>query len=124
MEDIHSSFVANLPPTFTEVAEVRSLLETESGCPTRKVQWPTISPFPINEYNTEGLFVMAFPTLYPTGNADFKQQRLKDVHMHEYALHLMRFNDNRFGQHPRFRYFLLNLIMRHRTQTTTSVFVQ
>ncbi|XP_057822398.2 uncharacterized protein LOC131034818 [Cryptomeria japonica] len=118
------SFVANLPPSCREVEEVRYLLQLGKGRPPPIIQWPPISPFPINEYNTEGLFVMSFPTLFPKGIAAFKQPRPKDVKLHEYALHLLRYHDNRFGQHPRFRYFILNIIMRHRSQATSSIFVQ
>ncbi|XP_059071828.1 uncharacterized protein LOC131055088 [Cryptomeria japonica] len=82
-----NSFVANLPPARREIEEMRSLLQLEKGHPTPIVQWPPISPSPINEYTTEGLY-----------------------------------HDNRFGQHPRFRYFILNILMRHRSQATTSIF--
>ncbi|XP_057840719.2 uncharacterized protein LOC131050534 [Cryptomeria japonica] len=117
-----NSFVANLPPAWREIEEIRSLLQLEKGHPTHIVQWPPISPSPINEYTTEGLFVMSFPTLFPKGIAAFKQQRLKEVKLHEYTLHLLRYHDNRFGQHPRFRYFILNILMHHRSQATASVF--
>ncbi len=43
---------------------------------------------------------MAFPTLYPTGQADFNTPRLRKVDLNEYAQHLMRFHDGRFGRHP------------------------
>ncbi|XP_057838404.2 uncharacterized protein LOC131048470 [Cryptomeria japonica] len=117
------SFVANLPPARREVEEVHALLQLGQGRPTPVVKWPPISPSPINEYTTEGLFVMSFPTLFPKGMAAFKQPRLKEVKLHEYGLHLLRYHDNRFGQHPRFRYFILNILMRHRSQATAYVFV-
>ena len=65
---------------------------------------------------------MAFPTLFPIGTSLPLQTRSKPVHMHEYALHLLRYHDNRFGKHVRFRYFIYNLMMRHRSQQTTTVF--
>ena len=45
---------------------------------------------------------MAFPALFPTGTAMLLQPRIHQVDMHEYALHLIRYHDNRFAQHPRF----------------------
>ena len=36
----------------------------------------------------------------------------------------MQYHDNRFGQHPQFRYYLYNLIMHHRIRATTSIFVK
>ena len=44
--------------------------------------------------------------------------------MHEYALHLIHYHDNRFGKHPRFHYYIYNVIMRHRSNATASVFVK
>ena len=57
---------------------------------------------PINEYNTEGLLSMAFPTLFPTGTKMLLKPRNHEVDMHEYALNLILYHDNIFGQHPRF----------------------
>ena len=53
------------------------------------MEWPEIGLSPINEYNTEGLFDMAFPTLFPTGTADWLQPHFKDVRLHEYGLHYL-----------------------------------
>ena len=67
---------------------------------------------------------MDFPTLFPAGKIMFQQPRLKEIPMHEYTLHLMRYHDVHFGSHPRFRYFLLNLIMRHIIQSTIAIFMK
>ena len=58
------------------------------------MNWPPVSSSPINEYNAEGLFDMAFPTLFPRGEADWLQPRMRNVHLHEYAKHLLRYHDN------------------------------
>ena len=68
---------------------------------------------PINEYNTEGIISMAFPTLSPTGTTMLLQPRIHQIDMHEYALHLIRYHDIRCSKHPRFRYYIYNLIMCH-----------
>ena len=65
---------------------------------------------------------MAFTSLFPTGYALPRQPRMRNIPLDTYALHLMRYHDNRFGSHPRFRYYLYNLIMRHRSQSTTTFF--
>jgi len=52
------------------------------------------------------------------------QPRLKEVELHEYALHLMRYHDNRFAQHPRFRYYVYKRMMHRHSQETASVFVK
>ena len=67
---------------------------------------------------------MAFPALFPTSAAMPNQPRMKEVQLHEYALHLIRYCDNRFGKHPRFRYYIYNLMMRHCSQATASFFVK
>lgn len=88
------------------------------------LNWPGIGSYPINEYNTEVLFDMAFPTLFPRCEAGWLQLRMQNVHLHEYAKDLLRYHDNRFGNHPHFRYFLLNIIMRHHAQASNAVFVK
>ena len=37
------------------------------------INWPRLSSSPINEYNTEWLFDMEFPTLFPRGEVDWFQ---------------------------------------------------
>lgn len=83
---------------------------------------PDIGASPINEYNTEGQIDMVFPTLFPIGDVDWLYPRLYNVQMHEYGLHLLIFYDQRFRSHPQFWYFLLNMIMQHRSQGTTWFF--
>lgn len=48
----------------------------------------------MNEYTIEGLFAMAFPTLFPTGIAMITQPRITKIETHEYALHLLHYHDN------------------------------
>ena len=67
---------------------------------------------------------MDFPTLFPTGEIDWLHPHICNIQLHEYGLHLLRFFDQRFGIHPRFWYLLLNMIMCHRIQETTAVFVK
>ncbi len=40
------------------------------------INWLGIGSSLINEYNTMGLFDMAFPTLFPKGEADWLQPRM------------------------------------------------
>lgn len=59
----------------------------------------------------EGFLDMAFPTLFPVGDANLLRPRICNVEMHEDGFHLLKYYDQIFGSHPRFQYFLLNLIM-------------
>ena len=110
LETHPSSFTARMPNAQREIEEIRNFVNKESSLSDLGMEWPKIGLSPINEYNTEGLFDMAFPTLFPTGTADWLQPRLKDVRLNEYGLHLLKYCDKRFGKHPRFRYFVLNMI--------------
>ena len=66
---------------------------------------------------------MAFPTLYPTGKADYNTPRIRKVALNDYAQHLMRYKDGRFGQHPRWRFFIFNVMMRQRAASAARFYV-
>ena len=108
-----SSFISIQTNAGTEVKEISQLLHIPNIPLPPSIDWPPIEMSLINEYNTEGLHSMAFPTLFPTGTTMLLQPRIHEVDMHEYALHLIRYHDNRFGQHPRFQYYIYNVIMHH-----------
>ena len=38
-----------------------------------KINWPTVDPTPINEFKTDGLASLAFPSLFPLGLGDQKR---------------------------------------------------
>ena len=126
-----SSFAARLPNAPREIEMIRAWANNHDSKENNKnedssdvINWPGIGSSPINEYNMVGLFDMAFPALFPKGEADWLQPQMRNVYLHEYEKHLLRYRDNRFGRHPRFRYFLLNIIMRHRAQASSKVFVK
>ena len=85
------------------------------------MKWPTCGSTPISEFTTEGYWTQAFPTLFPTGAGDFRSPRVRSVTLADYLKHLMRYKDGRFAQHPRFRYFALNTLMRWRALETSRV---
>ena len=115
-----SSFISTQSNARIEDEEIRQLLHIPNIPPPPSIDWPPISP--IDEYNTEGLLSMDFPTLFPTGTTMLLQPRIHEVDMHKYALHLIRYHDNRFVQHPHFRYYIYNVIVRHRINTIAFVF--
>ena len=59
----------------------RSLNGSTIGSP---LPWPAAGP-PLSEYSTEGLFSMAFPTLFPTGDGDFTNPRHKKLDLYEWV---------------------------------------
>ena len=88
------------------------------------VLWPPTSGTPINEFNTEGYITCAFPTLFPTGAADFVAPRPHSVTIGNYVKHLMIYEDGRFARHPCFRYFALNTEIRWRALQTGRIYVR
>ena len=88
------------------------------------VSWPPCSGTPINEFNTEGYISCAFPSLFPTGAADFLAPRPLAVTVGNYFKHLIMYKDARFAQHPRFRYFALNTEMRWRALQAGRIYIR
>jgi hypothetical protein len=74
---------------------------------------PPMRSTPIMEFNrSQPLLILAFPTLYPHGEAEFCQPRERSVEYAQYIEHLLRYRDPRFAQHPRFRFVVINTLMR------------
>lgn len=61
------------------------------------LQWPPQAQEPASEYNTVGLWTMAYPTLFPTGAADITNftanQISRDVDLSDWAKFLMQWKD-------------------------------
>ena len=84
VDEPYDSYSAHLPQSFVLTA-MRSMTEQEavvksveerqsSSSPSPSsaaLMWPSIGGMPINEFTTEDYFTCAFPTLFPTGVADF-----------------------------------------------------
>lgn len=109
------SFVPSFLPGHSELDAIQSGLRSHGLVnASQTVQpWPTIGD-PLSEFTTDGLFTKAFPALFPLGKGDFSLPRKKSLALYEWIKHLIRFHDSRFARHPRFRFFALNLIFRHR----------
>lgn len=90
----------------------------------QKLNWPTMSNEPINEMRTPGYIVCAFPTLFPYGIGDLRDNRMKEVKPGNYFKHFMNFHDDRFAKHPTFRFFAYNSWIRWTALSDGSVFVK
>jgi len=85
---------------------------------------PFIRSTPLNKAaGRERIFTMAFPTLYPTGRADFNAARQRKVNLNNYARYLMCYHDGRFGRHPRWRFLIFNLLMRRKASNSARFYV-
>lgn len=110
----HTTSMASKPPnTQREMELIRAWVNNPNVDPTTMMDWPMIDASPINEYTTPRLLNMTFPSLFPNGKCDWLEPRLRKLHLHKFAKHLLRYRDNRFGKHPRFHYYMMNMIMRH-----------
>jgi hypothetical protein len=50
--------------------------------------WPTIGDRPCNEFCQQGLFSLSFPHLFPSGAADYHNERSRKLELGDYAKHL------------------------------------
>ena len=74
------TFVPSVHPTMTEEESIRQSLQSAAVT----VTWPTRGQTPLNEFQCEGYFSCAFPTLFPTGAAEFLAPRLNNVTLGSY----------------------------------------
>jgi hypothetical protein len=115
--------VPNLNVTATEAELIINEISGRNHLPP-EVPAPSVRNTPIDEAaGKERIFAMAFPTLYPTGQADLNVPRLREVPLNQYAQHLIRFKDGRFGRHPRWRFFIFNLLMRRQAAVRARFYV-
>ena len=100
---LSGSFVPSAAHQMTEQETVRQCLQQQlKAASPITVPWPTIGSTLINKFTTEGYISCAFPTLFPTGAADFIVPRPLTVTIGNYFKHLMMYQDGRFAKHPRF----------------------
>ena len=93
-----------LPLPSRGVAEQEAIQQTIT--PDAPVSWPTIGHKAVNEFTTEGYMSSAFPTLFPTGQADFLAPRQRSVTIGNFFKNLLLHYDQRCAKHPRFRYVI------------------
>ena len=118
-----STFIPMPTTGRTEQQTIRQSVQ-QHPCAPPVLPWPSSSGTPINEFTTEGYMSCAFPSLFPTGAADFVAPRPRTVTIGNYFKHLMQYHDGRFAKHPRFRYFALNTEMRHRALQAGRIYVR
>ncbi|EXX78939.1 hypothetical protein RirG_010410 [Rhizophagus irregularis DAOM 197198w] len=122
-DSVLSNFVpVPIPIPNEERAVADTLVRLQSD--TDPVMWPRIDGVPVNEFQTPGYIARDFPTLYPTGAADLRSERIRDVKLAEYFLHLLKYKDGRFAHHARWRHFALNSQMRWRALQEGRVYIK
>jgi len=86
------------------------------------IKWASFNAKPVDEFKTLGYMTCAFPTLFPNGKGDFRDDRAKEIKPGAYFKHLMHYHD-RFAQHKTFRFFAYNTWMRWTALNDGNVFV-
>jgi hypothetical protein len=81
---------------------------------------PVVRGTPISEHCGTSIDIDAFPTLFPNGKGSFQSVCEAPVTLQEWAGHLIRLDGGQFAQHPRFRYWVLNTIMRQTAKKASS----
>jgi ATP-dependent DNA helicase PIF1 len=125
---------ADTPPTSEsavlsldqDATEANLILEEITGRrpPPAGLPAPSIRRTPIDEASGRELILsLAFPTLYPTGQADLNTPRLRNVPLKDYARHLLCWHDMRFARHARWRFFVFNMYMRQKARSTAHFYV-
>lgn len=98
----------------TELAHLQDQVQTKGQAATPiPLSMASLESVPLVE-RSKALHIarIAFPTLFPTGAASLNSLRERAVAMADYYCHLMRFRDDRFARHPKFRFWALNTQMR------------
>ncbi|CAG8983615.1 hypothetical protein HYALB_00004637 [Hymenoscyphus albidus] len=117
------SMVPNLHITTTEADLIRGELTGRNAQP-QGIPAPSIRTTPLDEASgNERIFTMAFPTLYPTGRADFNSPRVRSVSLSDYDRHLLCYHDGRFGRHPWWRFLVFNILMRRNAASAARFYV-
>ena len=98
-------------------------VESLVGAP--RIDAPEVAENAAVPENTPGYIAMAFPKIFPFGCGDYHECRQPLEGPYKFAdwgRHVMQWHDGRAMRHTRFRYWLLNTILRLKTPRTRNVF--
>jgi ATP-dependent DNA helicase PIF1 len=116
------SMVPNLNATATKIDMI--MQELAGRDPPPGLPAPSIRHTPIDEASgKDHIFALAFPTLYPTGQANFNMPWVWKVALNDYAQRLLCYRDGRFGCYPRWHFFVFNLLMRRKANAAARFYV-
>ncbi|XP_078350740.1 uncharacterized protein LOC144635515 [Oculina patagonica] len=88
------------------------------------ISWPTTDSSPASEFTTPFFFTMAFPCLFPYGKGDYHINRqVTCPSLHEWAEHLLWYEDGRFARHKVWKFVVHNMILRKRALEQSRFFV-
>ena len=98
--------------------------DAQQGMERPVIPWPTTDTTPASEFTTPYFFTMAFPCLFPYGKGDFHINRqVTCPALHDWAEHLLWYQDGRFARHKVWKFVVHNMIMRKRALEQSRFFV-
>ena len=97
--------------------------ETREESHPNVYKWPTQEGRLMNEFGTDDIFGMAFPTVFPYGSG-YEDHGAPRISLADWACFLMRHSSGVAASHPRLRYYLLNRVNRERAISTGRVFAK
>ena len=90
-----------------------------------EIEAPTCRATPLDEFDrSQPLFSVAFPYLFPKGQADFHTPCQRSIKLAEYIGHAVRYKDGRFAKHPTFTFIANNMVMRSQVRSKSTFFVK
>ena len=101
--------------------------------PIQTVQWPTINPILMDEFNMQGIASLASPTLFPLVQADpTTKVRIHAVTEQKAAGHLLKVLSVKpngelyypFARHARFKFWINDRIRRHRVLGQSTIYLR
>ncbi|KAK3917474.1 3-phosphoshikimate 1-carboxyvinyltransferase [Frankliniella fusca] len=113
--------------TYTDLPNIKTFTQNDqinSNLNGSVYIWPTIGVTPINEFSSPGYISMAFPTLFPYGTGDYSMIDSKHLKLTDYVDYLMFYEDGRFARDERFRYFIMNSLMRWNSLKLGNIFIE
>ena len=118
--NVQEQVEAAINEVVTELQEA----ETEEAQQRPVIPWPSTDTTPASEFTTPFFFTMVFPCLFPYGKGDFHINRpVTCPALHDWAEHLLWYQDGRFARHKVWKFVAHNMIMRKRALEQSRFFV-
>ena len=128
LESVKSSFIPQQQQQRKDEDAIREIVNEEDP-----LEWPFIEGVVVNEFRTDGLATMAFPTLFTFGKGDpTSRARQHGVTHTEAFKHSIKFAERlsdgkyrwRFASHPRFPYWARDMKQRHQLLSQANIYLR
>ncbi|XP_068671144.1 uncharacterized protein, partial [Montipora foliosa] len=121
--NVQAEVEAALSRVVSEPREVETD-QAQQGAERPVIPWPTTDTTPASEFTTPYFFTMVFPCLSPYGKGDYHINRpISCPALHEWAEHLLWYQDGRFARHKVWKFIVHNMILRKRALEQSRYFV-